>query len=106
MPNHVHLLIVPQIAVLVLMRWLKGSTARKANRLPGRSGRPFWQDESYDHYLRHSRQVSRTVAYIEENPVVAGLAPSVDRWRWSSACWQTNRQAKPPGPPNSANPAE
>jgi hypothetical protein len=31
------------------------------------------QDESYDHYLRDSRQLNRTVAYIEENPVSAGL---------------------------------
>ena len=31
MPNHVHLLILPLVPVPVLMRWLKGSTARSAN---------------------------------------------------------------------------
>ncbi len=31
MPNHVHLLILPLVPVPVLMRWLKGSTGRRAN---------------------------------------------------------------------------
>jgi putative transposase len=100
MPNHVHLLSLPRVPVPVLMRWLKGSTARSANRILGRTGQPFWQDESYDHYLRRSNQVHRTVAYIEGNPVAAGLVFSAERWPWSSAGWQ----AKPPAPPNLASP--
>jgi hypothetical protein len=95
MPNHVHLLILPTVAVATLMRWLKGSTARRANQILGRTGRPFWQDESYDHYLRDPKQISRTTAYIEQNPVCAGLARSAEDWPWSSAGWQ----AKPPAPP-------
>lgn len=35
MPNHVHLLILPTASISVIMRWLKGSTARNANRIPG-----------------------------------------------------------------------
>jgi putative transposase len=96
MPNHVHLLILPQVPVAVLRRWLKGSTAREANRILGRTGQPFWQDESYDHYLRQRSQIDRTVTYIEQNPVSAGLVGSAERWLWSSAGWQ----AKPPAPPN------
>jgi REP element-mobilizing transposase RayT len=96
MPNHVHLLILPKVSVAVLMRWLKGSTARNANRILGRTGQPFWQDESWDHYLRNSDQLNRTIAYIEGNPVSAGLVGSAERWPWSSAGWQ----AKPPAPPN------
>jgi type I restriction enzyme R subunit/putative DNA methylase len=95
MPNHVHLLILPKVRVAVLMRWLKGSTARSANRILGRVGQPFWQDESYDHYLRHASQIDRTIAYIEQNPVSAGLVRSAELWAWSSAGWQ----AKPPAPP-------
>ena len=95
MPNHVHLLILPAAPAAVLMRWLKGSTARQANQILGRTGRPFWQDESFDHYLRRPDQVSRTAAYIEQNPVCAGLVRSAEDWRWSSAGWQ----AKPPAPP-------
>jgi putative transposase len=95
MPNHAHLLILPVVPVPVLMRWLKGSTARRANQILGRTGYPFWQDESWDHYLRSAAQIDRTKAYIERNPVSAGLVPSADRWPWSSAGWQ----AKPPAPP-------
>jgi REP element-mobilizing transposase RayT len=87
MPNHVHLLILPKISVPVLMRWVKGSTARSANRILGRTGWPFWQDESFDHYLRSSGQIGRTIAYIENNPVSAGLVGSAEEWRWSSAGW-------------------
>ena len=96
MPNHVHLLILPLVSVPVLMRWLKGSTARGANRILGRTGQPFWQDESFDHYLRATSQLDRTIAYIEQNPVSAGLTCSAERWPWSSAGWQ----AKPPAPPS------
>jgi putative transposase len=95
MPNHVHLLILPRVPVPVLMRWLKGSMARSANRILGRTGQPFWQDESYDHYLRSSAQIERTIAYIEQNAVSAGLVCSAECWPWSSAGWP----AKPPAPP-------
>jgi putative transposase len=92
MPNHVHLLILPKITVAKITRWLKGSTARRANQLLERTGRPFWQDESYDHWVRSGQEFGRIVGYIEENPVSAGL---VD-WPWSSRVWQ----AKPPAPPD------
>ena len=72
----------------VLMRWLKGSTARAANRILGRTGQAFWQDESFDHYLRSSTQIERTIAYIEGNAASAGIADSQKPWRWSSAGWK------------------
>ncbi len=87
MPNHVQILILPQVAVPILTRWLKGSTARAANQILGRTGHPFWQDESYDHYVRNPSRIGRTVAYIEENPVSAGLVASAELWPWSSAGW-------------------
>ena len=70
MPNHVHLLILPLVPVAVMMRWLKGSTARGANLILGRTGRPFWQDESYDHWVRGAEDEARIVRYMEDNPVV------------------------------------
>ena len=97
MPNHVHLLILPKVPVPVILRWLKGSTARKANLLLGRTGKRFWQDESYDHWVRNSREFERIIRYIEENPVTAGLVTSAALWPWCSAGWQ----AKPPAPPTS-----
>src|SRR5205807_5531025 len=61
----------------------------------GRTGQPFWQDESFDRYLRRSSQIERTIDYIENNPVSARLVGSPESWPWSSAGWQ----AKPPAPP-------
>jgi hypothetical protein len=46
----------------------------------------------WNHYLRSAAQIDRTKAYIEQNPVSAGLIGSAESWRWSSAGWQ----AKPP----------
>jgi putative transposase len=88
MPNHVHLLILPKVAVPVITRWLKGSTARRANQLLGHTGQAFWQDESYDHWVRNRHEFGRIVGYIEENPVSAGLVGSPDLWPFSSAGWQ------------------
>jgi len=97
MPNHVHLLILPKVAVPAITRWLKGSTARRANQLRGRTGVPFWQDESYDHWARNTKEFDRIIGYIEDNPVSAGLVGSAELWPWSSA----TGQAKPPAPPHS-----
>jgi REP element-mobilizing transposase RayT len=85
MPNHVHLLLEPWRAVPVILRWLKGSTAREANRILGRTGRSFWQDESFDHWVRDEGERQKFLRYIEWNPVTAGLAKSVEEWPWSSA---------------------
>jgi len=101
MPNHVHLLILPKVAMAEITRWLKGSTARRANQLLGRTGLPFWQDESHDHWVRNTKEFIRIFSYIEENPVSAGLVGSVECWPWSSAGWQ----AKPPAPPESHLPS-
>jgi hypothetical protein len=53
--------------------------------LLGRTGQRFWQDESYDHWVRGPEELEKTVLYIEENPVAAGLVERVEDWRWSSA---------------------
>ena len=71
-PNHVYLLILPRVPVPAILRWLKSWT-RQANQLLGRSGKPFWQDESYDHWVRSPWQRERIVRFIEDNPVSAGL---------------------------------
>jgi REP element-mobilizing transposase RayT len=66
MPNHVHILILPHVALRQITRWIKGRTAREANLLLGRTGEPFRQDESYDHWVRNEREFHRIVAYIRE----------------------------------------
>jgi putative transposase len=82
MPNRVHLLISPRVDVSALMRRLKGGSARQANQRLGQTGRPFWQNESYDHLLRDADEFHRTENYILENPVRAGLAQPAEEYPW------------------------
>ena len=84
MPNHVHVLLRPMTSMAVVTRWLKGSTARQANLILGRTGESFWQDESFDHRVRNEVELDRIVRYVEHNPVSAGLAKSPHDWAWSS----------------------
>jgi len=85
MPNHVHLLVTPHVRTKDWSGPLKGYTGHEANRILGISGKPFWQDESYDHLVRNDREFDRITNYIEYNPVKAGLAATPQHWRWSSA---------------------
>ena len=84
MVNHVHLLIYPKAELPRITRAIKNYSARQANAILGRTG-PFWQDESYDHWVRNAGEMEKTVAYIEGNPVAAGLVARVEEWKWSSA---------------------
>ena len=65
-----------------IMQSLKGYTARKANRLLGRSG-AFWQHESYDHVVRNASEWQRIITYVLNNPTKAGLVDQWQKWQWS-----------------------
>lgn len=95
MANHVHVLLLPLVAPSQLLKSLKGYTAREANRLLGRTGEPFWQRESYDHWVRDEAEWTRIARYIENNPVKAGLVSRAEEYRWSSAHkrWQLRLSA-------------
>ena len=64
---------------------IKGASARAANKALARTGKPFWQDESFDHWILSSAQFEKVRAYIEDNPVRAGLVAKPEHWQWSSA---------------------
>ena len=98
MPNHVPVLLRPKVPLQTIMRWLKGATARKANLILGRTGKAFWQDESFDHRVRNDNELDRIVRYIEHNPVAAGLVDQPAHWPWSSAAGR-GRDAGCPAPP-------
>jgi REP element-mobilizing transposase RayT len=104
MANHVHILLQPRgttssddqsqlsfVPLKVITKSLKGYTAKEANRVLGRTGQPFWQIESLDHWARDQFELHRIVNYIENNPVKAGLALSPQDWRWSFAWERCNR---------------
>jgi len=85
MPNHVHMLVTPSIASPKWLGPLKGFCAHECNRILGRAGQAFWQDESYDHLVRSELEFARIQRYIEHNPVTAGLALTAEQFPWSSA---------------------
>ena len=73
-------------------RAVKKTSATQANLILGRTGLPFWQDESYDHWVRDGKQFDQITRYIEGNPVKAGWVESIEDWPWSSlACRRPSR---------------
>lgn len=86
MSNHVHV-IAQQLEgwplASVVHSW-KSFTANGVNRVLCRSG-PVWQREYFDRFMRNDDHLSSTIAYVENNPVAAGLVEKAHEWRWSSA---------------------
>ncbi|MBY0232003.1 MAG: transposase [Gemmataceae bacterium] len=88
MPNHVHVLLIPKETdslgehaspLARAMHAIKSYTSKEANKILGRQGR-FWQDESYDHWVRDDEELEGIIDYIADNPVKAGLV--LHPWRW------------------------
>ena len=94
MPNHVHGIFQPHTALPTIMRWLKGRTSRVANQILGRTGKAFWQDESFDHWIRSAEEHRDLIEYLENNPVQAGIVEAKEQWRWSSAGWVTDDKTR------------
>jgi len=86
MPNHVHCLVTrfEQFELSDILHSLKSFTAHEANKMLGRDGQ-FWIEEYFDRYIRNEEHFERTIRYIENNPVKAGLCRSPKEWPYSSA---------------------
>ncbi len=63
---------------------IQSYTAKQCNRLLNKNG-TFWQSETFDHFARDDAELHRIIQYIEQNPVVAGLADAPENYRYSSA---------------------
>ncbi len=86
MPNHVHVLFTPRegFGLSEIVQAWKSVSARRANRLLGRTGR-LWQEDYLDRYVRDARHYERAAGYIEWNPVEAGLCSEPEQWAFGSA---------------------
>ena len=84
MPTHVHVLAeqVDGWPLDVVVQGWKSVTARRANRLLGRSG-VFWAREYFDRFVRDEAHFETTCNYILANPVSAGLCAAPEDWPWS-----------------------
>ena len=101
MPNHVHAVLSPAHGhglENILHSW-KSFTAKEANKLLGRTG-AFWEREYFDRLIRNAAELERTVRYVVENPVKAGLKDW--RWVWVHASFRdASRNAAVPAAPGS-----
>ncbi|MBS0527713.1 MAG: transposase [Proteobacteria bacterium] len=86
MPNHVHVVVemLPDHSLSEVLRSWKSFTDRRANERLRRTG-PFWHADYFDRFMRNEDHLSRTIGYVEDNPVKAGLVDSAGKWPWSSA---------------------
>jgi putative transposase len=99
MPNHVHMVFSPlpdpnrisdlrisaeeaERSLSSIMHSLKTYTAHEANKVLAREGQ-FWERENHDHMVRDESEWLRTLAYVVNNPVKAGLARDWREWRYS-----------------------
>jgi len=100
MPDHVHLVIQPLPTVEGLSAWcdytaqyqlenilgsVKKFSAKKINKIRGRSGMPVWKSECFDRIARNDKDVDGMVDYVHGNPIRRGLAARPEDYRWSSA---------------------
>jgi putative transposase len=92
MPNHVHLVAVPQSkdGLAKLFGVVHHRHALRVNSAQGWQGH-LWQERYHSSVLDEAHLIA-AVRYIELNPVRAGLCARAEDWRWSSVhahLWDT-----------------
>jgi putative transposase len=92
MANHVHILLRPHVPLHKALMNIKSASARAANTVLRRTGKHFWQDESYDHWVRNDQERNSIIRYIHNNPVTAGLVAEPQHWPWSSANYDVGQR--------------
>jgi putative transposase len=85
MTNHVHLIAVPEAedSLEILLRRVHGRYAQMVNARRDRTGH-LWQNRFFSCAL-DSRHLRRALAYVERNPVRAGMVERPEDHPWSSA---------------------
>jgi putative transposase len=101
MPNHIHVVLVclGHATIGQIVRTWKVQTTVRINAETGSSG-PVFAVDYFDRYMRDGKQTEQAVAYVEANPVKAGLCVSPEDWRFSSAWrrkngWEPNSRNLP-----------
>ena len=115
MPDHVHILIEPQVrsqasnatefySLTEILHTLKSFTAHKINELEETSG-PVWERESFDRLIRSESDLQEKFNYITRNPWDAGVTQPGEDYPW---VWfpgkETSRPAAEMGTPAACAP--
>ncbi len=93
MPEHVHLLVRPDLSMGSISKVLMSLKRRVATKvLKGwreegvDAPDHFWQaGGGYDRNIYSQDEMNEKIRYIHENPVRRGLVEKADDWEWSSA---------------------
>ena len=93
MPDHVHVLIEPQIkendakgnaiffSLTEILHTIKSFTAHQINKLEKSSG-PVWEKESFDRLSRSERDLQEKFQYITRNPWDTGIVGPGEGYSW------------------------
>lgn len=85
MTNHIHVVVVPEYgqSLAKVFGLLHADHARSVNFLRSASGH-LWQERFYSCAM-DLRHALLAMAYIEQNPLRAGIVPDAGEYSWSSA---------------------
>jgi putative transposase len=87
LPDHLHLLIVPEANtnVEIILSSTKAMYTRDFKQQNGITGRVHvWQQGFYDHIIRDETDYQRHLDYIHMNPVNHGYTTRPENWEYSS----------------------
>ncbi|MEM8605527.1 MAG: transposase [Myxococcota bacterium] len=98
MPNHVHLLVTPDDAAGLSSAMQRAAQrhAQRRNRLYDSTGKLFEQ-RFYSKPIKSDAHLAVATAYIDLNPVRAGITSTPDKYRWSSFRVQAGLRSAAPG---------
>ncbi len=78
MPGHLHWVLASCEELVGRVRSFKQASTRAA-WTAGCAGK-VWQRSFYDHVIRDQEDLQRTLAYVLDNPVQAGLVQTAEEW--------------------------
>jgi REP element-mobilizing transposase RayT len=88
MPDHVHMIFEPvedangeTFSFQEIVGAIKGASSHSINKALKRSG-TVWQDESFDHVIRHADSLEQKIEYVRQNPVRKGLVARPEDYPW------------------------
>lgn len=90
MSNHVHAVfrlydkyeLAKPFYLEQIMHSIKLYSASQCNKHLGLEEK-FWQDESYDRFVRNKEELKRIIRYVVYNSVKAGLCEKPSNWKWT-----------------------
>ena len=85
MTNHVHLLfqVNKEDVLSKAMHWVSSTFVRKFNKATGRNGH-LWEGRFRSTIIEQETSFFRCMAYVDLNPVRAGMVATPQEYRWSA----------------------